>query len=277
MPNRFTWIAVLLLVTAALLRVFAWHGEMSPDASVYAQYAWQLGHGQLDLSTDDQYIHRLPVYAPVAPLYRAFGVSTASTLLWPLLCSLLQIAMAMLFARRLFGWSAALVAGLLLSCYPLDVLESARLMPDVPHEATGVFGDALPLAELVRLASAADPAAAAAGVDRMDVRPGDGIVKVRFDDAVVTEVTLDINSGAVLHVGERNDVFLERLHSGEIFGAAVMQVLRNTITLTDWIPTNTEYAGIGAVILVGVATDETLRRALGERMRRRTLQRSDPS
>jgi len=132
MPNRCTWIAVLLLVTAALLRVFAWHGEMSPDASVYAQYAWQLGHGQLDLSTDDKYIHRLPVYTPVALQYRAFGVSTASTQLWPLLCSLLQIAMAMLFARRWFGWGTALVAGLLLSCYPLDVLETARLMPDVP-------------------------------------------------------------------------------------------------------------------------------------------------
>ena len=41
---------------------------------------------------------------------------------------------------------------------------------------------------------------------------------VRFDDPTVQEVTLDINTGRVLHVGERNDVFLEKLHSGEIFG-----------------------------------------------------------
>lgn len=52
----------------------------------------------------------------------------------------------------------------------------------------------------------------------MDVRPDDGLVKVRFDDPAVTEVTVDLGSGAVLHVGERNDVFLEKLHSGEIFG-----------------------------------------------------------
>jgi hypothetical protein len=52
----------------------------------------------------------------------------------------------------------------------------------------------------------------------MDVRPRSGIVKVRFRDDAVTEVTVDIGDGRILHVGERNDVFLEKLHSGEIFG-----------------------------------------------------------
>lgn len=91
-------------------------------------------------------------------------------------------------------------------------------MPDVEHRATSPFDAALPLAELARRAAAAAPGAADAGVDRMDVRPDDGLVKVRFDDPAVTEVTVDLGSGAVLHVGERNDVFLEKLHSGEIFG-----------------------------------------------------------
>jgi hypothetical protein len=51
----------------------------------------------------------------------------------------------------------------------------------------------------------------------------------------VTEATVDINTGAVLHVGARNDVFLEKLHSGEIFGS-------NWILLTD----------VAAVLLVVV-------------------------
>lgn len=101
------------------------------------------------------------------------------------------------------------------------------LMPDISHVATGVFEQALPLAELVARASAAVPAeVAATGVDRMDVRPGDGIVKIRFDDRLVTEATVDLSSGVVVHVGERNDVFLEKLHSGEIFGS-------NWILLSD--------------------------------------------
>jgi hypothetical protein len=93
------------------------------------------------------------------------------------------------------------------------------LMPDVKHAPTGEFTAALPLSELSRLAGAsAGSEAVGAGVNRMDVRPGTGLVKVRFDDAAVTEVTLDLTTGAVLHVGTRNDVFLEKLHSGEIFG-----------------------------------------------------------
>ena len=92
-------------------------------------------------------------------------------------------------------------------------------MPTVEHEATAPFEQALPLSELARLAMAAAPdEAASAGIDRMDVRPDDGIIKVRFDDHSVIEVTLDIHTGEILHVGERNDVFLEKLHSGEAFG-----------------------------------------------------------
>lgn len=120
-------------------------------------------------------------------------------------------------------WMGILTTGvILLVCVTGILLNHKRalgLMPDVPHEATGSFEEALPLAELARRAEAAvAPSVAAAGIDRMDVRPGDGLIKVRFDDRTVQEVTLDINTGRVLHVGERNDVFLEKLHSGEIFG-----------------------------------------------------------
>ncbi|MDA7618408.1 MAG: ABC transporter permease [Verrucomicrobiota bacterium] len=47
---------------------------------------------------------------------------------------------------------------------------------------------------------------------------------------------------------------------GVVIGAGLMQVLRNMITLVDWIPTHIEYAVIGAVILVGVIADEVVKR-----------------
>ena len=47
---------------------------------------------------------------------------------------------------------------------------------------------------------------------------------------------------------------------GVCLGAAVMQVLRNSITLVDAIPDNVEYAVIGAVILGGVTVDELVKR-----------------
>jgi hypothetical protein len=101
------------------------------------------------------------------------------------------------------------------------------LMPDVYNTPSALFTNALPLAELALKARAAGgPVVGNTEVDRMDVRPGDGLVKVRFSDPASTEVTLDIFSGKTLHVGRRGDVFLERLHSGETFG-------KNGILLSD--------------------------------------------
>ena len=101
------------------------------------------------------------------------------------------------------------------------------LMPDVSNTPSALFTNALPLAELALKARAAGgPVVGNTEVDRMDVRPGDGLVKVRFSDPASTEVTLDIFSGKTLHVGRRGDVFLERLHSGETFG-------KNGILLSD--------------------------------------------
>lgn len=103
------------------------------------------------------------------------------------------------------------------------------LMPEVAHETDAPLGASQTLDQLAQAAFAAVPADVrgewAAGapvdparIDRMDVRPRDGFVKVRFRDTNNTEATVDLATGRVLHVGARNDVFLEKLHSGEIFG-----------------------------------------------------------
>ncbi len=93
------------------------------------------------------------------------------------------------------------------------------LMPDVNNTASTLFTNALAMSELaIKARAAGGPIVGNTEVDRMDVRPGDGLIKVRFSDPASTEVTLDIYSGKTLHVGRRGDVFLEKLHSGEIFG-----------------------------------------------------------
>jgi uncharacterized iron-regulated membrane protein len=146
-------------------------------------------------------------------------------------------------ARWMFNghlWLGVVLSGMLLIIAISGILLNHKvrlgLMPDVRQEAAADLAQALPMADLVRLAGEAAPAAAGTGVDRLDVRPRRGIMKVRYRDRVVTEVTLDIHSGSVLHVGERNDVFLEKLHSGEIFG-------ENGILLSD-------FAAIVIVLLV---------------------------
>lgn len=95
------------------------------------------------------------------------------------------------------------------------------LMPEVEHAPTGTFGTSLSLGELGAraLKEVGDARTPEEGIDRMDVRPRDGLVKVRMRDPSSTEVTLNLADGRVLHVGARGDVFLEKLHSGEIFGS----------------------------------------------------------
>lgn len=92
------------------------------------------------------------------------------------------------------------------------------LMPDVESAPAQSFDAALPLGRLGAIARGA-AGSDTIGIDRMDVRPRNGYVKVRLRDARSTEVTVDLVTGRVMHVGARGDVFLERLHSGEIFGS----------------------------------------------------------
>jgi hypothetical protein len=103
------------------------------------------------------------------------------------------------------------------------------LMPDVPHEPTAPFSQAVSLERMAQAALEAAPQSSRgewrAGdpvdvglIDRMDVRPRDGYGKVRLRDKASMEMTVDIATGKVIHVGRRGDVFLEKLHSGEAFG-----------------------------------------------------------
>lgn len=93
-------------------------------------------------------------------------------------------------------------------------------MPGTDIKHPGAFALSLPLPELAQLAgNAVAPEVAASGIDRMDVRPDKGIIKIRFNDTRITEVTLALHDGAVLVTGLRNDSFLEQLHSGDVFGS----------------------------------------------------------
>lgn len=126
------------------------------------------------------------------------------------------------------------------------------LMPDIPHEPSAPFEQAIPLERLAYAALEAVPEEARGGwmpgdsvdvglIDRMDVRPRNGFVKVRLRDKASTEATVDISSGRVIHVGKRGDVFLEKLHSGEIFGGQPYVILSDIAAVALMITLITGY------------------------------------
>jgi hypothetical protein len=96
-------------------------------------------------------------------------------------------------------------------------------MIDPRPEATAATTQALPLAELVQLGIAAfdNPEYAdESAINRMDFRPSRGAIKVRFRDPATTEVILNVITGDVISIAPRKDVWIEHLHSGELFGDA---------------------------------------------------------
>lgn len=120
-------------------------------------------------------------------------------------------------------WLGVLFTAILLIVSITGVLLNHKrglgLMPDVEHTPSGSFTASLPLAELAsRALAAANVAGGPEMIDRMDVRPRNGFVKVRLRDAASTEITVDLVTGGILHMGPRGDVFLEKVHSGEALG-----------------------------------------------------------
>ena len=74
------------------------------------------------------------------------------------------------------------------------------------------------------------------GIDRMDVRPGKGIVKVLFEKGY-WEVQVDGSSGEVKSIERRHSDWIEQLHDGSI--------------ISDWFKIGSmNFLGIGAILMI---------------------------
>lgn len=111
-----------------------------------------------------------------------------------------------------------LVVSLSVTGVLLNHKKTLGYQPDADNPTATALSASLPLAELEASARAAAPELLDTPVDRMDVRPDDGLVKVRFSDPGNREIILALEDGRVLSNDVREDVFLEKLHSGELFG-----------------------------------------------------------
>jgi hypothetical protein len=159
-------------------------------------------------------------------------------------------------AYYLHLWLGVLVTVALIAISITGILLNHKrglgLMPDAPHEPTGAFGQAISLERMAYAALEAAPPESRGSwkpgdavdlelIDRMDVRPRNGVVKVRLRDKASMEMTVDINSGKVIHVGRRGDVFLEKLHSGEAFGGIRYVILSDIAAVALMITLITGY------------------------------------
>lgn len=127
--------------------------------------------------------------------------------------------------RSLHKWIGIAVSIILLTLAVTGILLNHKkkmgYMPEVEHEASGQISQGLPIEKVAMIAITASDSKdiqSVKDIDRIDYRTKNMSAKVRFKDSENTEVIVDSVTGKVLNVGSRTDVFIEKLHSGEIFG-----------------------------------------------------------
>lgn len=124
-------LGLLALVAVALLvRATHFRGVYAIDDFNYLRHAAEIADGRFHLE-DVLYWHGMRpfVFVPVAWAFRLFGVSEVSGAAWPLVASLLTVAVTSLIAWDLHGRKAAFFAGASMAFLPLSVVEATRVMP----------------------------------------------------------------------------------------------------------------------------------------------------
>jgi hypothetical protein len=91
---------------------FAFDGFDFYDDYAYSYFANQMAEGTFKAG-ENHFSHRIGTFAPLALLYRIFGLNDYITILWPLLCHLTAVSLVYFMLRKKDGEAA--VAGSILS------------------------------------------------------------------------------------------------------------------------------------------------------------------
>lgn len=124
-------LAVLLLI-ALVVRVVCWHGISPGDPFTYSVSAWDIVQGNWNPTYFYEQTTRWGMLFPLAASYRWLGVDNFSSMLWPLLTSVGTVAVAYLMALHLKGDQAALLAGIVVTTFPLEIIYASQPMADCP-------------------------------------------------------------------------------------------------------------------------------------------------
>ncbi len=118
-----------VLVAALLVRLLTFNGSFGSDDITYFERAWQLTQGDWSSANYNGAL-RYGFNIPAAGFMAVFGTSLFAANLWPLFCSLVEVAAVFFFARAVMGQRAGLFAALLLASAPLHVAVATRIHAD---------------------------------------------------------------------------------------------------------------------------------------------------
>lgn len=122
----------ILLIVALVLRVIFWHGISPGDPFTYSVVAWDIVQGKWNPAFFYEQTTRWGLLFPLAASYKIFGADNFSSMLWPLLTSVGTVAIAYLLALHLKDERAALLAGIIVTTFPLEIIYATQPMADCP-------------------------------------------------------------------------------------------------------------------------------------------------
>lgn len=128
-------VALLALIVgvALLVRTYFFVGVHLNDDIAYVNAAYRLSQGDVGvLATDNIHEIRSMSVIPIAVTFRLFGVGEGSAALYPLLCSLGLVVLAVRFGCLFFDATTGYIAGLLYAFFPLDIIYASQVGSDVP-------------------------------------------------------------------------------------------------------------------------------------------------
>jgi len=128
----FTLLCIIFFAVA--LRVIFFVGIGFNDDSYYLEFAERIYKGLEFRPTKYVWSVRVGVYLPVVLSWKIFGISEFSTSLFFLLYSIGVVLMTYFIGKELFNERVGLVASLLISVFPLDVIYSTQVGPDLPFQ-----------------------------------------------------------------------------------------------------------------------------------------------
>lgn len=129
---RLDWLALAAVLGIALaLRLVFYTGFFGSDEVTYIDMAARIAAGDWRAS---DYIGatRYGMNLPVALFIYLFGLTEFSANLWPMLCSLGEVALVFVMARWLWSTRAAVMGAGLLALLPIHIHFAGRMMADPP-------------------------------------------------------------------------------------------------------------------------------------------------
>jgi|GEM_PF-2177060 len=131
--SRARWPVFAVILLGLAIRLLFFNGYQGHDDRSYVTFATILAEqGRVAVEDRSQWIGRIGFWVPVAGAVSIFGLSNFSLTLYPLVCSLGGILLAIKLGTLLFNRETGLVAGVLLAIMPIDVMLSTYVYADLP-------------------------------------------------------------------------------------------------------------------------------------------------